>query len=392
MELPRDLIRPIAVFGLVWLLALVVVSSPAHATPAKEAPWLPEAAAYRLTLHYGNLAPVPWPVIAHAWAEPHRGSEFSTGALERIKEKSDLDPTPLRDAIAAKDRNALFAAATRLVAMRIEEELDRALDAEAVAEAQRAVAEGRELYRAFADHLAAADPEGARALGRAWLELASATGSAGVLGAGAVPPDTTQMAEARRTISVYLSENYLVESFAPRDVLSAIPETIARTGHTVNLPAALPPGSDIFDQDPLPRLVLNFEEQGIEESDLPLVAYGDMLFDSPEIFGAPASELGITCSTCHNRSDINNRFFIPGVSHEPGAADVDGAFFNPLFNDRRADSINIPSLRGLRFTGPYGRDGRTSSLRDFTRNVIVNEFRRRRAHALYAGCPGGLHA
>ena len=59
-------------------------------------------------------------------------------------------------------------------------------------------------------------------------------------------------------------------------------------------------------------LALNFEERGFEESDIPLVAYGDMLFDSPEIFGDPGRSLGITCSTCHNRSDINNSFFIPG--------------------------------------------------------------------------------
>lgn len=50
------------------------------------------------------------------------------------------------------------------------------------------------------------------------------------------------------------------------------------------------------------------------------------------------------------------------------------SFFNPMFNDRRDDPIDIPSLRGLRFTGPYGRDGRFANLRDFTRNVIVNEF------------------
>jgi cytochrome c peroxidase len=153
-----------------------------------------------------------------------------------------------------------------------------------------------------------------------------------------------------------------------------VPETVALGGHAVAIPVTLPPGSDIFDQDPLPRLVLGFEEQGIDETDLPLIAYGDMLFDSPEIFSGPARELGIACSSCHNRSDINQRFFIPGASHQPGAVDLDGAFFNPMFNDRRDDPIDIPSLRGLRFTGPYGRDGRFASLRDFTRNVIVNEF------------------
>ncbi|MGH6921481.1 MAG: cytochrome c peroxidase, partial [Geminicoccaceae bacterium] len=71
---------------------------------------------------------------------------------------------------------------------------------------------------------------------------------------------------------------------------------------------------------------------------------------------------------------INQRFFIPGISPQPGAADVDGSFFNARFNDHRADALDIPSLRGIRFTGPYGRDGRFASLRDFVRNVIVNEF------------------
>jgi len=99
-----------------------------------------------------------------------------------------------------------------------------------------------------------------------------------------------------------------------------------------------------------------------------------MLFDSPEILGERAKDLGLACSTCHNRSDINNSFFIPGMSNIPGTVDVDGHFFNPLFNDHRNDPIDIPSLRGIRFTAPYGRDGRFASLRDFARNVIVNEF------------------
>lgn len=349
-------------------------SGTALATPAKEAPWLPEAASYRLTLFLGNLAPPPWEDIETAWSEPYRGSEFTQGALTWLDSQSELATAPLTAAIGRKDRQAVFAEATRLVARRIEETLDRALSSETPADAQRAVAMARQLYRAFADHISAADPDGARALGRAWLELASATGSTGVLGAGAVAPDRDTMETARAVISDYLGANYLVDSFAPRARLSAIPESVARSGADVDIPNTLPPGSDIFDQDPLPKLVLNFEEQGIDEADLPLIAYGDMLFDSPEIFSGPARELGISCSTCHNRSDINQRFFIPGASHQPGAVDVDGAFFNPMFNDRRNDPIDIPSLRGLRFTGPYGRDGRFASLRDFTRNVIVNEF------------------
>ena len=109
--------------------------------------------------------------------------------------------------------------------------------------------------------------------------------------------------------------------------------------------------------------MLNFEELGIDETDLPLIAYGDMLFDSPEIFGDPARSLGLGLLVLPQpQSDINRDFFIPGTAHHrAGQIDVDGQFFNPLFNDRRDDPVDIPSLRGLRFTGPYGRDGRFGS-------------------------------
>ena len=352
------------------LASALVLSGPVAATPAKEAPWLPEAAAYRLTLFLANLELLPWDDVGTAWAESYRGSEFAVGALAWLNGSSDIGPAPLLNAITRKDRQAVFAEATRLIARRIDEELDRAVMADDPARAQQAVRTARELYRAFADGIAAADPDASRRIGLAWLELNSSTGSAGVLGAGATPASRKTMEAAREVISGYLAENYLVDDFAPRRTLSALPETVVLSGRTIEVP----PGSDMFDQDPLPRLVLNFEEQGIDETDLPLVAYGDMLFDSAQIFGNPAQDLGVACSTCHNRSDVNQRLFIPGASHQPGAIDVDGAFFNPIFNDRRDDPIDIPSLRGLRFTGPYGRDGRFASLRDFTRNVIVNEF------------------
>ncbi len=368
------MIRKLLGYMIVSLVGVFVSFGPAIATPAKEAPWLPDAAAHRLTLFLGNLEPLPWDDIEAAWSDPYRNSEFSVDAMTWLGGRSDIETGPLLDALARRDRQSLFTAATRLIALRIEEELDRALEADNPTSAQQAVRTARELYRAFADGVGVADPEASRRIGRAWLELNSSTGSAGVLGAGATPPDREAMVAARSVISNYLADNYLVDDFAPRQQLSPLPEAAVLSGHSIEMPPSLPPGSDIFDQDPLPLLVLNFEEQGINETDLPLVAYGDMLFDSAQIFGSPARDLGIACSTCHNRSDVNQRLFIPGASHQPGAIDVDGAFFNPIFNDQRDDPLDIPSLRGLRFTGPYGRDGRFASLRDFTRNVIVNEF------------------
>ena len=191
------------------LLFVMATAGAALATPAKEAPWLPEAAAYRLTLFLGNLAPVPWQDIESAWTEPYRGSEFPTGAFDRLARGSKVDTRSLRGAMSGRDRQATFAAATRVVASRIVEEIDSAVAAADPADAQRALNEARELYRAFADDIAAADPSAARQLGRAWLELGSSLGNAGVLGAGATDPDATAADTARKVIADYLARNYL---------------------------------------------------------------------------------------------------------------------------------------------------------------------------------------
>ncbi len=353
------------------VLALMILPSASLATEMKQAPWAPEAAAYRTTLFLGNLNPVPWQKIRYNWENPANGGTVDVPALSRL---NAAEQAALRTALAAKDRQAMFEAATTAIQRKILDHLAAATKNMGTVEAESDVAQARALFRAFEDGIKAADPDGFRYLNLAWLEIKSALGFRKALGTKALDPDVDQFAEARATIETYLTANYAPADFADRDRLSAIPETAMATGKAINLPATLPPGSNISDQRELPRLVLQFEEAGEDEANLPLVAYGDMLFDSAEIFGNPARELGIACSTCHNRSDVNRDFFIPGLSHRAGGMDVDSAFFNPLFNDRTDDHLDTPSLRGIRFTAPYGRDGREPSLRRFTRNVIVTEF------------------
>lgn len=348
------------------LAAVMLTVFAAGATAIKEAPWRPDAAAYRTTLFYLNLKPVPWARVEEAWSRPYPGAATRTPAAEMLGAAAG----PIRAAIAARDPQAVFVAMNRALVAQLTARVDKARAAIDGGEPAPHVAAAREIYRAFADGIAAADPSAARDLGIAWLDLASAGGSRGVLGAGTVRADRDRFDRAAGTIVAYLSGAFAPREPAARSRFLPLPEGFA----DADMPPFLPAGSFIGDQTPLPKLVLNFEEQGIDETDLPLIAYGDMLFDSPQVFGDPARALGIACSTCHNRSDINRDFFIPGTAHRAGAIDVDGEFFNPMFNDRRDDPVDIPSLRGLRFTGPYGRDGRFASLREFTRNVIVNEF------------------
>lgn len=135
----------------------------------------------------------------------------------------------------------------------------------------------------------------------------------------------------------------------------------------------LPPGSDLNEDAFLrPTEVFHSEARGGFKSYL--IDLGDLAFNSSSILGGPAARAGMSCGTCHVNGAGNPRLFIPGMSTRPGNFDTTGPLFNPKAHNGVLDPVRIPSLRGARFLGPYGNDGRIASLREFIRNVIVNEF------------------
>lgn len=135
----------------------------------------------------------------------------------------------------------------------------------------------------------------------------------------------------------------------------------------------LPAGSELNeDAVYVPHEILRSEYSGDRTSYM--VALGDLAFNSPSILGDVARRAGISCGTCHVGGASNARLFIPGLSTRPGTFDTTGALFNPKADNHVLDPVRIPSLRGARYLAPYGHDGRTASLRDFVRNVIVGEF------------------
>jgi hypothetical protein len=105
-----------------------------------------------------------------------------------------------------------------------------------------------------------------------------------------------------------------------------------------------------------------------------LVRLGELAFRAPRILGGEARLAGLSCQTCHPNGDANRHFLVAEVSDRPGNVDVSHRLFNRITDDGRANPVNIPSLRGVALTAPYGRDGRIASLREFTRNVVVTEF------------------
>ena len=93
------------------------------------------------------------------------------------------------------------------------------------------------------------------------------------------------------------------------------------------------------------------------------------------ILGGVARQAGISCSTCHvngasNRQALHSRLCRPGRARSTRRA----ACSTRKADNHVLDPVTIPSLRGARYLAPYGHDGRMASLRDFVRNVIVNEF------------------
>jgi cytochrome c peroxidase len=168
---------------------------------------------------------------------------------------------------------------------------------------------------------------------------------------------------------------------AARLARAAITALVLLIGRTTGAPAfpvggdqtALPVGSELNEEALYaPREVFKSEVAGGAKSYL--VKLGDMAFNDPSLFGGLARRAGISCNTCHVNGVSNPKLYIPGASTRPGNFDTTSVLFNPKADDLAPDPVRIPSLRGARYLAPYGHDGRMASLRDFVRNVIVNEF------------------
>lgn len=130
----------------------------------------------------------------------------------------------------------------------------------------------------------------------------------------------------------------------------------------------LPPGSlslETLSQRPDERL---------EDGHNFYVAFGRLAFRSPDILGGTARKAGLSCQACHANGFATHAFFIPGLSDRPGRIDVTNAFWHLRGEDGIDNPLKIPSLRGVKTKDRFGHDARTTSLRDFTRRVIVMEF------------------
>jgi cytochrome c peroxidase len=367
------------------LFALAAAPGRAHVVPPEQ--FHPVVESYRRLTFLLNLNPVLWDevkmdtdrvatgleLISQQRADTYRDAISNAVAkLSALPKEGEEPPGPESRREAAR---VVFETSTRALAESLAMELERlkASTNERSLAAQH-LDLARKLWAGFEHEVKAADQPMFREIGQCWLKLSTALGSAPLLGQGASPLDAKTIDKEADEILAYVKECYAGFNAPPGRALAPLPVVSKTFSPHAAIPAKLPPGSNINKQRPRPRQILNLVARGVDETETPLVAFGDMVFDSSLIFGEPARSLGISCNNCHNKGVTNPQFNIPGLSQYGGGLDVSSAFFAPHANNSLFDPLDTPDLRGIRFTAPYGRNGRFSSLRDFIRNVIVNEF------------------
>lgn len=356
----------------------------AHVIPPEELH--PVAEAYRRCSFALNLNPVPWELVR----KEVESIEYWLGTVDR-QEADRFDAEYLavlgNDAseesigveapsIRERKRRAVFELCTRAVGRSLTTALDEAIRVAPDLElARKYLDSSQAVFASFADTLPHVDPEAHRALGASFLSASDAMGSTGLMNHGAVPFDVPRFKSSLQTIATYVRANF-GDDFVVGQGAWLSPRPLASPTHRDHavVPRRLPPGTDLNKQLPRPRQILNMAARGVDESQTPLIALGDMAFDSAYVLGEPARSLSMSCNTCHNKGVTNPNFVIPGISARTGGMDVSNSFFAGHANNGHFDPLDIPDLRGIRFTAPYGRNGRFTSLREFVRNVIVNEF------------------
>ena len=361
------------------LISVFWAPAKGHVVPPEN--FHPVAESYRRICFVLNLNPVPWDLVRSDLEGVAEGFEEVDGKrAAEIREKVGEALAELGAEIEPEERRrvarGLFEVSTRAVADLLVAELERSEKSlHRYREARAALGVARQLWASFAHEVKYADPIGFRRIGEAWLEMSSSLGSPGFLNDRAIPPDGERFKVGMATIRDYLVANFGREyEFWQGRRLAPIPWASGTFDRSRAILPKLPPGSEVNKQLPRPRQILNMAERGVDEGETVLIALGDMAFDSSYIFGEPARSLLISCNTCHNKSITNPKFRIPGLSARAGGLDVTNSFFAPHANNGHFDPLDIPDLRGIRFTAPYGRNGRFDSLREFVRNVIVNEF------------------
>jgi mono/diheme cytochrome c family protein len=132
------------------------------------------------------------------------------------------------------------------------------------------------------------------------------------------------------------------------------------------------PDRDVFAApDPLPARLLRAPLVVDERPTLALP--GALLFRSPEILGAEARALRVSCQTCHPNGGRHATLSLGAASPTPGRIDLSSGRFGSE-DDGVANAVVIPTLRDLRARLRFGADGARTDLMQMVAAHIVDDF------------------
>jgi hypothetical protein len=101
---------------------------------------------------------------------------------------------------------------------------------------------------------------------------------------------------------------------------------------------------------------------------------GDLLFHSPLVLGPKARELALSCNGCHPNGAAHTTLTLGDLSNKPGNVDLTTGFFRAGADNHASDFRSIPSLRGARYTAPYGHEGLNASLSESVDQHVTASF------------------
>lgn len=104
------------------------------------------------------------------------------------------------------------------------------------------------------------------------------------------------------------------------------------------------------------------------------VAVGRALFRSPLLLGGQAARAGLSCASCHRNGRTNPHFHFPGISGEPGTADVTASLMSEHRGDGLFNPKSIPDLGGDPAKFKVARDPGKDDLEKFIHGLITQEF------------------
>jgi hypothetical protein len=108
-----------------------------------------------------------------------------------------------------------------------------------------------------------------------------------------------------------------------------------------------------------------------EKDELALFEVGRTAFRAPLLLGGQAARAGLSCESCHSNGRRNSAFRFPGLSGEPGTADVTSSIMSSHRGNGVFDPRPIPDLaRPVKVS----RDPKTGALERFVHGLITEEF------------------